>query len=90
MTDILSSSGLVTHLLAQQAFYRPFAVTFPCPRSMGFHVLTQGEAYIRSPRLAQPIHLRRGDFVLLPRGFQHEIATDPATPASARERIDWQ
>lgn len=77
LTDILNSAGLRKSLLVRRAIYRPWAMRFPCAKSMGFHILTHGKAYIRASRFAEPIELRRGDIVLLKRGFDHEIATDP-------------
>jgi AraC-like DNA-binding protein len=79
LTDILNSAGLRKTLLARHAFYAPWAMKLPCAKSMGFHLVTHGEAYIRAPRFHTPLRLERGDIILLNRGFDHEIATDPGT-----------
>lgn len=81
LTDILNSAGLRKSLLVRHAFYTPWAMRLPCNKSMGFHVVTHGTAYVRAPQFEEPLRAERGDLVLIKRGFDHVIATDPTTPA---------
>ncbi len=83
LTDILNSAGLRKSLLARHAFHAPWAMRLPCEKSIGFHLVTHGEAYVCAPRFDKPMKLGRGDIVLLNRGFDHVVATDPRTPAPA-------
>jgi AraC-like DNA-binding protein len=76
LTDILNSAGLRKSLLARHAFYSSWAMRLPCDKSMGFHIVTHGEAYVRAPKFETPLRLQRGDIILLNRGFDHEVATD--------------
>jgi AraC-like DNA-binding protein len=76
LSDILASAGLRKSLLVRHAFHEPWAMRLPCDKSMGFHLVTHGEAWVRAPRLKPGIRLERGDIVLINRGFDHEIATD--------------
>jgi len=76
LTDILNSAGLEKMLLTRHSFYKAWAIKFPCEKSIGFHIVTQGQVYIRSPYLKKAIHLKRGDIIMIKRGFNHEIATD--------------
>jgi len=80
LTDILNSAGLKKSLLARHAFHEPWAMRLPCAKSMGFHLVTHGEAYVRAPRFDKPLKLERGDLVLIHRGFDHVVATDTKTP----------
>lgn len=80
LTDILASAGLRKSLLARHAFYRPWAMRMPCKKSMGFYLITHGEAWVRASRFESPLRLERGDIILINRGFDHEISTDPVTP----------
>ena len=80
LTDILAAAGLRKSLLARHAFYGPWAMRMPCQKSMGFHFITHGEAWVRAPRFDSPVRLERGDIILINRGFNHEISTDPVTP----------
>src|SRR5689334_16970725 len=84
LTDILNSAGLHKSLLVRRAIYKPWAILFPCVKSMGFHVLTHGTASVRAPRFSAPPALERGDIILITRGFAHEIATDPDLPAATQ------
>lgn len=80
LSDVLLRSGLRKHLLKHRALHAPWAMRCPCDRSIGFHVVTQGEAYVRFPRQEETVRLQRGDIILLARGFAHEIATGPTVP----------
>lgn len=80
LTDILASAGMRKSLLARHAFYGPWAMRMPCKKSMGFHLITHGEAWVRAPRFESPVRLERGDIILINRGFDHEVSTDPVTP----------
>lgn len=81
LTDILNLAGIEKSLLANRSIYKPWAIRFPCDLSIGFHVVTQGEMYVRAPKLKTPIHMKKGDILLAARGFNHEIATDLKTAA---------
>lgn len=80
LSDIFASSGLRKTLLVRHAFYAPWAMRMPCDKSMGFHLLTHGEAWVRAPRFKAPIHLERGDIILINRGFDHEVSTGSENP----------
>jgi len=88
LSDILNSAGLAVPSLEQLTFHAPRAERFRCDKSMGFHLVTKGEAYVRWDCGKPPIHLQRGDIVMIKRGLGHVIATDPETqaPEAAAER----
>ncbi|MEU6721392.1 AraC family transcriptional regulator [Nonomuraea sp. NPDC046802] len=50
----------------------------PVP-SMAFHVVMQGDGWLRMPG-AQPLRLASGDFVLLPNGAGHALSSHPQGP----------
>jgi AraC-like DNA-binding protein len=85
LTDILDSAGLRKSLLARHAFHTPWAMRLPCAKSMGFHLVTHGEAFVRAPNLSQPLRLERGDLVLINRGFDHVVSTDLDTQPRAQD-----
>lgn len=76
LTDILNTSGLRKRLLHQRSLYTPWALKFPCPLSMGFHVITQGNAYLWTDTQT-PVALSKGDIVFMARGAHHHISTHP-------------
>lgn len=76
LSDILKLSGVEKSVLASYSIYKPWAIKFPCNKSIGFHVVTQGEMYVRSPHMKDPLQMKKGDVLLVARGYDHEIATD--------------
>lgn len=77
LTDILNSAGLTTKLITKHSFFENWAMKFPCNRSMGFHLVTQGTAYIRFDKQKEPLVLNKGDLIMVKRGLDHEVATSP-------------
>jgi AraC-like DNA-binding protein len=90
LADILKNSGLRKRILHQTAIYAPWAMEFPCAKSIGFHVVTQGNAWLWQPDSAEPIPLRRGDIAFMARGMSHHLTTtpDPGLLARASDMTD--
>jgi len=81
LVDVLSQAGLQRRILTQRAFADSIALAFPCARSFGFHVVTQGTAFVHTPGLPQPIRLEKGDVAFMARGVDHIVSTDEAPPS---------
>ena len=77
LTDILTTSGMKANLLNRRIIYKPWALRFPCPVSIGFHVVTQGEAYLWRESSHTPEKIGRGDIAFMARGMHHHISTHP-------------
>lgn len=75
LADIIKQAGLRGRIIHQRVFNRPTLMTFPCAKSLGFHVVTQGRAYIHSPALGEPLELQDGDVALMARGCDHQLST---------------
>lgn len=89
LADVLRQAGLKGRLIHQRAFARDAALEFPCDKSFGFHVVTQGTAWIRGPEEA-PIRLQAGDIALMARGCDHVVSTTEALPATVARMQDTQ
>lgn len=51
-----------------------------------FHLLGEGECWVLSDTLAQPLHLQRGDLVVFPQGSAHVLsACRPDAPTTAED-----
>lgn len=74
--DIFRQAGLKTRILNQQSLHKGSVLKFPCNKSLGFHVVTQGEAFVHSPLLKKSLHLKKGDIALMARGHDHSISTE--------------
>lgn len=77
LADILKTAGLKKRILRQNTSDGPWAMQFPCSHSMGFHVLTQGEAWLWSGSEAIPQPLKRGTIAFMARGTPHFISSHP-------------
>lgn len=77
LTDILNTAGLNKRILHQHSLSQAWALTFPCPKSIGFHVVTQGTAYLWQEDKNEPIVLNKGDIAFMARGMTHHISTHP-------------
>ncbi|MEK7432015.1 MAG: AraC family transcriptional regulator [Cyanobacteriota bacterium] len=75
LTDILNTAGLNKRLLHEMSLTQAWSLTFPCPQSIGFHVITHGTAYLWQEKETEPIVLHKGDIAFMARGMNHHITT---------------
>lgn len=80
LADVLHQSGVKRRILNQRVFTKPAALRFPCDKSFGFHVVTQGKAYIHTPEHDEVIELGAGDVALMTRGCDHIVSTSEKLP----------
>jgi AraC-like DNA-binding protein len=77
LADILTSAGLRKRVMYHKQITAPWMLQFPCSHSMGFHVITLGEAYLWKGDDEAPVHLHRGDIAFMARGKPHRMSTHP-------------
>lgn len=80
LQDILQQAGLRRRILHQHALHQPWGLRFPCPHSMGFHVVLQGEAWLWQGEVTDgsaPMQLQQGDLIFMARGQHHQLTTHP-------------
>lgn len=75
LTDMLLQAGLRRRLLDLRALSPSTALRFPCDRSMGLHMVAQGQAYIHPRDGGDVLVLHAGDIAVMARGFDHVLAT---------------
>ena len=89
LSDILRESGLQRRLLDLRRLADGDALRFPCERSIGLHVVTQGRLWLHAPALPEPLALGAGDVAFMARGCTHVLSTraepDAAAVASVTE-----
>ena len=73
LSEIINDSRWKGNLLARNSFYKPWGLKFPCEKSAGFHIVTQGKCFVRYK--SKSILLAKGDIVFMARGFTHELAS---------------
>jgi AraC-like DNA-binding protein len=80
LTDLLQQAGVRRRLLDLRRLAAGTALKFPCDRSIGLHVVTQGRAWLHAPTLPSPVDLEAGDIALMARGCHHVLATGRTLP----------
>jgi AraC-like DNA-binding protein len=75
LTDLLLQAGVQRRLLDLRRLSTKTALRFPCDRSIGLHVVTQGRVHVHAPSLAAPLPLQAGDIALMARGCDHVVST---------------
>jgi AraC-like DNA-binding protein len=84
LADLFREAGLQRRLLDMRHLSTGRALRFPCDRSLGFHVVLEGTAWVHAPCLVEPLELHAGDIAVMGRGCDHllavtaDIATVPA------------
>ncbi len=81
LNDLLVHSGLRSRVLGQRSLSDSTSLLFPCARSIGFHVVIQGQAFIHHGKNKSPIVLERGEIALMARGHEHVVSTDQKKPS---------
>lgn len=85
LSDILSSAGWKNDLLSKGQIFDSFGFHFPCEKSGGFHVVTQGNCYAKIGNTMIPLH--KGDLIFITRGTNHELLSDPKAKVVTIERF---
>lgn len=89
--DLLKHSGLKSRILGHRSFSGSVSLQFPCSKSIGFHVVTHGQAFIHRGVKDKPMILKKGDIALMARGCDHVVSTEEKltgrlTPLSGFDR----
>ncbi|MBM9579335.1 AraC family transcriptional regulator [Leptospira sp. 201903070] len=75
LSEILTSAAWKTDILVRRSMYRAWGLRFPCEKSGGFHLLSQGSCFVRFQGKCIP--LEKGDILFIARGFNHELVSTP-------------
>jgi len=86
LSEILEAADWKNDLLARDKLYESWGYRFPCDRSGGFHVITQGSCYARF--LGNEIHLQKGDLLFITRGIPHELVSEPNAKVMEIQRFN--
>lgn len=83
LSDLLQQAGVRRRLLGQRVLRDGVALRFPCHKSIGLHLVTQGALYVHGPGLAAPLALQAGDLVVMARGCEHWLSLRPSIEGQA-------
>ena len=75
LTNLFRQAGLRRRLLDMRYIGAGQALQFPCERSMGLHVVAQGEVFVHAAALTKPLQLQAGDIAVMARGCLHSLSS---------------
>lgn len=75
LSEILNSARWKGDLLTRKSLYRPWGLRFPCEKSAGFHIVSQGGCFVQTPK--KSFHLEAGDILFIARGSTHDLSSAP-------------
>ncbi|HET9205530.1 MAG TPA: AraC family transcriptional regulator, partial [Burkholderiaceae bacterium] len=75
LTSLFREAGLQRRRLDLRQLSPRTALHFPCAKSLGLHVVTQGQVFVHAPTLQAPLELNAGDIAVMGRGCEHVLAT---------------
>lgn len=74
LTPLMRDAGLQRQPLDLRALVPGRALVFPCERSVGLHLVLQGQVWLHAEGLQAPLALGAGDLALMARGCRHRLA----------------
>jgi AraC-like DNA-binding protein len=87
LTSVFREAGLRRRLLDVRQLAADRALRFPCERSLGFHVVLEGVAWVHSSSLPTPLRLEAGDVAVMGRGCDHVLAPRATLGGMATETV---
>ncbi|PJZ68880.1 AraC family transcriptional regulator [Leptospira perolatii] len=75
LSEILNCAAWKSDLLARTSMYKSWGLKFPCEKSGGFHILSQGSCFARFK--GKSISLEKGDILFIAKGFDHDLVSTP-------------
>lgn len=75
LSEILDAARWKGDLLTRRSIHRGWGLRFPCEKSAGFHIVSQGACYVRLRQ--KTLHLQKGDILFITKGTPHELFSSP-------------
>jgi len=92
LSEILTSARWKGDLLARRSVYGNWGLRFPCEKSAGFHIVAQGECFVKLHH--KTFRMQKGDILFIAKGATHELSSAPGVKildiAQFRERSEKQ
>ncbi len=92
LSDILSSARWKGDLLTRRSIFQNWGLRFPCEKSAGFHIVTQGSCFVRLRQTT--FELKKGDMLFIAKGSSHDLFSAPGEKilelGQFQKRVDLQ
>lgn len=86
VADVVAATRRGTALYSRNWFCAPWGIRIPAGALASVHVVTAGACWL-TPDGGEPVHLTRGDVVLVPSGLGHCLTDSPGRPALPIEEL---
>src|SRR5262249_61083920 len=86
LTEVLSALGIQGQVFCCSELSAPWSIALPANGMAHFHVLEQGDAWIRIEGESDAVSLASGDLIMLPHGGGHVLCDSLETPPGRLER----
>lgn len=80
LTEVLGLMHLRGEFFCRSTFTAPWGLAFPARDQAYFRFVEEGECWVVIEDGSRPIHLKRGDLLLLPHGHGHALCDPPGSP----------
>jgi AraC-like DNA-binding protein len=87
LSELFNDVTVGSTLYGRVAGAAPWAVDYQQASFAGFHVVLSGELWLHPADRRTPMHLRAGDYVVLPHGMPHELRDSETKTAVRAEPI---
>lgn len=81
VADIVATTRRSTTIYSRNRFHAPWGIGVPADQVASVHVVTSGACWL-VPDGGDPLHLTRGDVVLVPIGLGHQLVDAPGRPVT--------
>lgn len=81
LSDILQTLKLRGTVYFHASFHAPWGMKIPKGEFANFHIVTDGDCWMKLAQDKQPIRVGQGDVLIFPRGDNHILCDDPRVEA---------
>jgi AraC-like DNA-binding protein len=86
VADVVASTRQGTAIYGRNRFHAPWGIGIPAGALASIHLVTTGACWLVAED-CPPLHLTRGDVVLVPAGLGHALVDRPGTPVRPVEEL---
>ncbi len=88
LTEVLGLMHLRGEFFCRSTFTAPWGLAFPARGQAYFRFVEEGECWVVLEDGSEPVHLKRGDLLLLPHGHAHVLCDQPGSHVASLESFN--
>lgn len=87
LTEVLETVHLESTVFCRSELTAPWGIRIGEEHGAMFHIVADGQCWLKVDELLMPLLLKSGDFVVLPHGHGHILSDDPTSPIVPLETV---